>query len=81
MFNRPHLNASMQLETTSLSREAGAATSHAAETRDDKRDDPPVVHVALPLFGREEKIALSQVLEEGWVTMGSRVRAFELAFA
>ena len=81
MFNRPHLNASMQLETTSLSREAGAATSLAAGTRDDKRDDPPVVHVALPLFGREEKIALSQVLEEGWVTMGSRVRAFELAFA
>jgi dTDP-4-amino-4,6-dideoxygalactose transaminase len=37
--------------------------------------------VAEPILGDEEKAALTDVLGGGWITMGSRVRAFELAFA
>ena len=37
--------------------------------------------VAEPIVGEEEKAALSDVLDCGWITMGDRVRAFELAFA
>ncbi|HEU4660832.1 MAG TPA: DegT/DnrJ/EryC1/StrS aminotransferase family protein [Pseudolabrys sp.] len=37
--------------------------------------------VAEPILGREEKEALSDVIDSGWITMGDRVRAFEDAFA
>ena len=37
--------------------------------------------VAEPSLGEEEKTALVEVIESGWITMGSRVRAFERAFA
>jgi dTDP-4-amino-4,6-dideoxygalactose transaminase len=37
--------------------------------------------VAEPVLGEEEKAALSRVLESGWITMGDRVREFELEFA
>jgi dTDP-4-amino-4,6-dideoxygalactose transaminase len=37
--------------------------------------------VAEPILGAEEKAALSDVVDSGWITMGSRVRAFEEAFA
>src|SRR6516164_134957 len=37
--------------------------------------------VAEPNLGDEEKTALAEVLESGWITMGDRVRRFELAFA
>lgn len=37
--------------------------------------------VAEPVLGAEEKTALSEVIDSGWITMGSRVRAFERAFA
>jgi len=37
--------------------------------------------VAEPILGPEEKAALSDVVDCGWITMGSRVRAFEEAFA
>lgn len=37
--------------------------------------------VAEPSLGQEEKAALVDVIESGWITMGSQVRAFERAFA
>jgi dTDP-4-amino-4,6-dideoxygalactose transaminase len=37
--------------------------------------------VAEPVLGGEEKTALSDVVDCGWITMGERVRAFERAFA
>ncbi|WP_046867448.1 DegT/DnrJ/EryC1/StrS family aminotransferase [Microvirga massiliensis] len=37
--------------------------------------------VSEPILGDEEKAALSDVVECGWITMGERVRAFEQAFA
>jgi dTDP-4-amino-4,6-dideoxygalactose transaminase len=40
-----------------------------------------VLLVSMPILGAEEKAALSEVVDSGWITMGERVRAFELAFA
>ena len=37
--------------------------------------------VAEPVLGPEEKEALCEVIDSGWITMGSRVKAFEEAFA
>jgi dTDP-4-amino-4,6-dideoxygalactose transaminase len=37
--------------------------------------------VSEPIVGQEEKAALSEVVDCGWITMGERVRAFEVAFA
>ncbi len=37
--------------------------------------------VAEPVLGPEEKKALSEVIDSGWITMGARVNAFEEAFA
>jgi dTDP-4-amino-4,6-dideoxygalactose transaminase len=37
--------------------------------------------VSEPIVGKDEKTALSEVVDCGWITMGDRVRAFELAFA
>jgi dTDP-4-amino-4,6-dideoxygalactose transaminase len=37
--------------------------------------------VSEPSLGGDEKTALAEVVESGWITMGDRVRAFELAFA
>ena len=37
--------------------------------------------VSEPVLGAEEKAALAEVIESGWVTMGDRVREFEQAFA
>ncbi|SDI50334.1 DegT/DnrJ/EryC1/StrS family aminotransferase [Mesorhizobium muleiense] len=37
--------------------------------------------VSEPVLGAEEKTALSEVIDSGWITMGPRVRAFEEAFA
>lgn len=37
--------------------------------------------VSEPSLGEEEKSALVQVIDSGWITMGDRVRAFERAFA
>jgi len=37
--------------------------------------------VAEPILGIEEKNALHEVIDRGWITMGERVRSFELAFA
>jgi dTDP-4-amino-4,6-dideoxygalactose transaminase len=34
-----------------------------------------------PVLGEEEKQALSEVIDSGWLTMGERVAAFEKAFA
>jgi dTDP-4-amino-4,6-dideoxygalactose transaminase len=40
-----------------------------------------VLLVSKPILGMEEKAALSEVVDSGWITMGERVREFELAFA
>ncbi|PWJ87920.1 dTDP-4-amino-4,6-dideoxygalactose transaminase [Mesorhizobium loti] len=37
--------------------------------------------VSAPILGVPEKLALSKVIDSGWLTMGERVRAFEEAFA
>lgn len=37
--------------------------------------------VSKPILGSEEKDALSEVIDSEWITMGERVRDFELAFA
>jgi dTDP-4-amino-4,6-dideoxygalactose transaminase len=37
--------------------------------------------VAEPSLGEDEKAALAEVVDSGWITMGDRVRAFERAFA
>jgi dTDP-4-amino-4,6-dideoxygalactose transaminase len=37
--------------------------------------------VSEPVIGTEEKSALADVIESGWITMGDRVREFEQAFA
>jgi dTDP-4-amino-4,6-dideoxygalactose transaminase len=37
--------------------------------------------VAKPSLGQDEKAALADVIDSGWITMGSRVQAFEQAFA
>ena len=37
--------------------------------------------VAEPVLGPEEKAALNDVIDSGWITMGERVRAFEQKFA
>jgi dTDP-4-amino-4,6-dideoxygalactose transaminase len=40
-----------------------------------------ILAVAEPNLGEEEKAALAEVVDSGWITMGDRVRAFEQAFA
>ncbi len=40
-----------------------------------------MLSVAAPILGAEEKAALSDVVDSGWITMGDRVRAFEQTFA
>jgi dTDP-4-amino-4,6-dideoxygalactose transaminase len=37
--------------------------------------------VAEPSLGTDEKAALAEVVDSGWITMGEQVRAFEQAFA
>ena len=37
--------------------------------------------VAEPSLGEDEKAALAEVVDSGWITMGNRVRCFERAFA
>jgi dTDP-4-amino-4,6-dideoxygalactose transaminase len=37
--------------------------------------------VAEPSLGEEEKTALAEIVDSGWITMGDRVHAFEQAFA
>jgi dTDP-4-amino-4,6-dideoxygalactose transaminase len=37
--------------------------------------------VSQPLLGSEEKAALCEVIDSGWITMGDKVRQFEAAFA
>jgi dTDP-4-amino-4,6-dideoxygalactose transaminase len=37
--------------------------------------------VAEPVLGSEERAAVHEVLVDGWITLGSRVRVFEQAFA
>ena len=37
--------------------------------------------VAEPTLGDDEKTALAEIVDSGWITMGDRVHAFEQAFA
>lgn len=56
-------------ETTPLSGDAMSNTGR------------PMIELAGPVLGPEEKQAVLDVLESGWLTMGEKVRAFERAFA
>ncbi len=47
----------------------------------ENNDAPQPVSLAEPVLGREETQAVVDVLESGWITMGSKVVAFEKAFA
>lgn len=40
-----------------------------------------MLFVAEPMLGRDEKVALAEVIDSGWITMGQRVRSFEQEFA
>jgi len=40
-----------------------------------------VISLSTPIIGEEEKRALCEVIDSGWLTMGDRVAAFEKAFA
>jgi dTDP-4-amino-4,6-dideoxygalactose transaminase len=39
------------------------------------------ISLSIPMVGEEEKAALSEVIESGWLSMGTKVQAFENAFA
>lgn len=39
------------------------------------------ISLSVPVVGEEEKAALSEVIESGWLSMGAKVQAFENAFA
>jgi dTDP-4-amino-4,6-dideoxygalactose transaminase len=43
--------------------------------------EPTVIELGAPILGNAEKQALTEVIDSGWLTMGDRVRQFELAFA
>lgn len=43
--------------------------------------DLPMIELGAPVLGDAEKRALVEVIDGGWLTMGERVRRFELAFA
>ena len=43
--------------------------------------DRPLIELAAPCLGEPEKQALCAVIDDGWITMGPRVRRFEEAFA
>jgi len=43
--------------------------------------DKKEILLSIPILGEEEKAALIEVIESGWITMGSKVAAFEKAFA
>jgi dTDP-4-amino-4,6-dideoxygalactose transaminase len=46
------------------------------------KDTPrKLLQLASPIVGDKEKLALSAVIDSGWLTMGERVKAFERAFA
>lgn len=40
-----------------------------------------MLSVAEPVLGDDERAALAEVIDSGWITMGARVEAFEAAFA
>jgi dTDP-4-amino-4,6-dideoxygalactose transaminase len=42
---------------------------------------PPLIELGAPVLGEPEKLALAEVIDGGWLTMGERVRRFEQAFA
>jgi dTDP-4-amino-4,6-dideoxygalactose transaminase len=41
----------------------------------------PLIELGAPVLGEPEKLALAEVIDDGWLTMGERVRRFEQAFA
>ncbi len=43
--------------------------------------EPKTIELGAPVLGEAEKQALAEVIDSGWLTMGPRVRRFELAFA
>ncbi|MBN1829134.1 MAG: DegT/DnrJ/EryC1/StrS aminotransferase family protein [Deltaproteobacteria bacterium] len=43
--------------------------------------DKDGINLSIPIVGDEEKAALLEVIESGWLSMGAKVQAFENAFA
>jgi dTDP-4-amino-4,6-dideoxygalactose transaminase len=61
--------------------QAGRAFASLNRVRDQTgAQERPILLVAEPVLGAEEKAALCEVIDSGWITMGARVRAFERAF-
>src|SRR5579885_1108035 len=58
----------------------GRGTREAAPRRRPEGEDSMLL-VAQPSLGDEERAALIEVIDSGWITMGPKVRAFETAFA
>jgi dTDP-4-amino-4,6-dideoxygalactose transaminase len=47
----------------------------------ERRTDRSLIELGAPVLGEPEKHALCAVIDDGWLTMGDRVRRFEHAFA
>lgn len=65
---------------TQLDRQVSEAEKSAGLLAGAGQDDARLL-VAEPILGPEEKKALCEVIDSGWITMGERVQAFEAAFA
>ncbi|MGG5817784.1 DegT/DnrJ/EryC1/StrS family aminotransferase [Falsiroseomonas sp. HW251] len=60
---------------------AGTRSPSPDATRDATGGKPPALLVSEPQLGEDEKRALCETIDSGWITMGGRVRAFEEEFA
>lgn len=47
----------------------------------ERKADRSLIELGAPILGEAEKLALCAVIDDGWLTMGDRVRRFEQAFA
>jgi dTDP-4-amino-4,6-dideoxygalactose transaminase len=47
----------------------------------EREADRSLIELGAPILGEAEKLALCAVIDDGWLTMGDRVRRFEQAFA
>lgn len=70
------------MSVLALSREDQATRlAHCISSNWHEEKETEVLLVSEPVLGREEMAAVAQVIEDGWITLGPRVEAFEKAFA